>query len=353
MTAIPERAASLPPPRSGAVDFLKSFAIVGVLFIHASTSSYYLPLGSSGWLWGLFWGSISRASVPIFFLCSGALLLDPSRDLPLRKLYGRSIPRILAALFFWASAYKAFGLLRAHALSSGALVQAAKEVLTFQHEFHLYYLHIILVVYALLPATRLIAAHGDKQTLEYLLGVWFLLGILYPTLKPLWPFTLLNGIPAQWALNLTYACVGFTLLGWYLRRYARRWRVWAALGVLGFALTYGGTVGASLLDGALNVTPLNGNTPGVTLMAAGVGGAAFAALRDRPPLPGTTRMSRASFCIYLVHVFFLYTLNGHAINALTFHPALAIPLTVILMLAGCLVVWLILSHLPGVRRWLV
>ena len=342
-----------PSRRNGAVDFLKTFAILGVLFIHASTSSYYQPLGSSPWLWGLFWGSISRASVPIFLICSGALLLDPQRDLPLKKLYGKNVLRILTALFFWAMVYKVFGLLRAHTLSSATLIQGIKEVLTFQHEFHFYYLHITLLVYALLPATRLIAAHADKKALEYLPGIWFLLGIVYPTVKPLWPFTLLNGIPAQWALNLTYASVGYGLLGWYLRQYAGRWKLWAALGALGFALTYGGTIGASLLDGALNVTPLNGNTVGVALMAAGICGAAFAGLRGRPPLPGSAWLSKASFCIYLVHVFFLYTLSDHGISALMFHPALAVPLTVALMLAGSLLVYLILRRIPVVRQWLI
>lgn len=341
------------PGRNGAVDLLKSIAIIGVLFIHASTSAYYLPLGSGPWLWAIFWGSISRASVPVFFLCSGALLLDPDRSLPLKKLYGKNILRILVALLAWASAYKLFRLLRAGTLSTATLIQAGKEVLTFQHEFHLYYLHIILLVYALLPAVRLIAAHATKRTLEYLLGLWFVLGILYPSVKGMWPFTLLTGIPAQWALNLTYAAVGYGLLGWYLRKYAARWKPWAALALAGFALTWGGTVAASVLTGTLNVTPLNGNTPGVAIMAAGICGAVFAGRRGRPPLKGTAWLSKASFCVYLVHVFFLYLLEHLGINALLCHPALAIPLTVAAMLAGSLVVYVVLKRIPILNQWLI
>lgn len=50
----------------------------------------------------------------------------------------------------------------------------------------------------------------------YILGLWALLGIVYPTVKDFWPFTLLVGIPLQWRMNMTYASIGYTLLGWYL-----------------------------------------------------------------------------------------------------------------------------------------
>ena len=70
-------------PRNGAVDVLKALAIVGTVTIHASTAAYYDGFGSLPWLSAILWGTISRWAVPVFFLCSGALLLDPDRDLSL------------------------------------------------------------------------------------------------------------------------------------------------------------------------------------------------------------------------------------------------------------------------------
>ena len=93
-------------PRNGAVDVLKALAIVGTVTIHASTAAYYDGFGSLPWLSAIFWGTISRWAVPVFFLCSGALLLDPARELPLRKLWGRNILHILLAMWVWAFAYK-------------------------------------------------------------------------------------------------------------------------------------------------------------------------------------------------------------------------------------------------------
>lgn len=342
------------PRRDAAADFLKAFAIIGVLLIHASTDGYQSPMGSFDWFAALFWGSVSRASVPIFLMVSGALMLDPRRELSLKKLWTRSLPRLLLALLVWAFAYQLYRLVFfSGGITAAGLVQAAKDTLLFHHEFHLYYLHIILLVYALLPLTRLVTAHADKRTVEYLLLLWVLLGILYPTVKGLWPFTLLYGIPIQYALNLTYASVGYGLLGWYLHSYARSWKGWLAVAAAGFALVYGGTVVSSLAQGALNTRFLEGASPGVALLAAGVCGAAFAVLRDREGTRAARLLSRASFCVYLVHVFFLYLLKSLGLWANAGPCVLFVPLTAAAILACSLAVWKVLSSIPWVRSWLI
>lgn len=89
------------PMRVRQVDLAKCFAIIGVLLIHASGEGlFYLGIGSRPWMQSLFWGSISRFAVPLFFLCSGALLLGDARKVTTRHVWTRSIPHMLAALFF-------------------------------------------------------------------------------------------------------------------------------------------------------------------------------------------------------------------------------------------------------------
>ena len=69
--------------RDRSIDLLKTLAIFGVLTIHTCTLGYQHPVGSFSWLSTVFWGSVVRASVPIFLMCSGALLLHPDHALPL------------------------------------------------------------------------------------------------------------------------------------------------------------------------------------------------------------------------------------------------------------------------------
>ena len=183
--------------------------------------------------------------------------------------------------------------------------------------------------------TRLLA-RAERRTVAYLLILWLGLGILWPTFQGCWPLTLLTGIPRQWPLNLTYTCVGFTVLGWYLRAYAKNWKPWAALFALGFLWSYGGTVYLTLRDGALNVDPLMGNHLGVALMAAGLGGWVFARMGDRPAPRFCATLSQASFCIFL-----------------TCHPIVSIPLTAGAILVCSFAVWLVLHKIPVLRRWII
>lgn len=205
--------------RSVSIDLIKTIAIIGVVVIHTCSLGYQNPLMSANWLSSVFWGCLSRASVPLFFMCSGALLLDPDKPLSFKKLYTRNLPRIVLALFFWALCYKAYHLIAADNLNTAAIVQAAKELLLFRHEYHLYFLHIMMLVYVLLPIMRVFTRHASRTELRYALILWFLLGIVYPTLRPYWPLSLLGGIPSQWMLNMTYAAIGYGLLGYYINCY--------------------------------------------------------------------------------------------------------------------------------------
>ena len=69
--------------RSVPVDAAKTAAIFGTLLIHASAAGGFAGApGSFGWTSALFWNCLLRSAVPVFFLCSGALLLPPERRSP-------------------------------------------------------------------------------------------------------------------------------------------------------------------------------------------------------------------------------------------------------------------------------
>lgn len=288
-------------------------------------------------------------------MASGALLLPPERELPIKRLYTRNMARLLAALFFWAACYKLVYLWLLDSLTPWDLEAAAKNLLLFRHEEHLYYLHIMLLVYAFLPVTRLLVRNGDRQSLEYALGLWLLLGILYPTVRTLWPFTLLGGVPVQWRLNLAYSSIGYTLLGHYLTVYRPRPRRPLCLAALlaGFLLTFGGAWAASAAAGRLEEHFLEGTGAGVFLEALG-----FWGLCQRASLPewagrAAARLSKASFCVFLTHVFFLQFFARHGLRAAEGPPLFTVPLVSLLVLICGWGTYALFSRVPGVRRWLI
>lgn len=96
----PPAAASGPSARDPALDAVRALAIVLVVMTHAASPGFSFPIGSGNWWGAMAWGTLARASVPLFFMCSGALMLG--RDIPLRRLYGHNLVRLVAAMYVWA-----------------------------------------------------------------------------------------------------------------------------------------------------------------------------------------------------------------------------------------------------------
>ena len=338
--------------RDVGLDVVRALAIVLVLVIHSASAGLTMQPGSFDWWSALAWGSIARPAVPLFFMCSGALML--CRDITPKRLLTHNLPRILIAMYFWGVLYHIYGLGRE--LTLAALWDAVKRTVLLQHEFHFYYLHILLLVYAFLPAVRVFVRGASRRELRYLLGLWFVTGILLPLLRFYWPFTLIAPIESRYIMNMSYAAIGYAVLGYYLRRYGgtvrRLWYHAALWG--GLAFTFAGCAVTSLQAGALNVNFLEGMSPGPMLMALGL----FGLILNRKEWPGpmvrvTGRLARAAFCIYLVHVFFLYAFPRFGINSGVSPCALTIPATALLMLALSWLVWEALHRIPVVKTYLV
>ena len=63
--------------------------------------------------------------------------------------------------------------------------------------------------------------------------------------------------------------------------------------------------------------------------------------------------SKASFCIYLVHVFFIYIFSRLGVSAGLLPPLIGVPLLALAYLACSTAVYFVLSRIPIVNRWLI
>lgn len=343
------------PKRDAGLDVVRTLAIVMVLVIHCASAGLTQAPGTADWWGALVWGAAARPAVPLFFLCSGALMLG--REISVRRLLTHNLPRILCAMFVWAFAYRLYDMAKGAGITPAGLWDAAKRTLLCQHEFHFYYLHILLLVYACLPAVRVFVRGASRRELEYALAVWFVTGILFPLLQYFWPFTLMRPIAAWWKMPMSFSAVGYALLGHYLRQYGgsirRGW--YAGALAAGLALTFGGCAALSLRNGALSEIFLEGMSPGPMLMAVGWFGLILNRKKARPALwkALTGRLARASFCVYLCHILFLYCFRDHGLASVASPTALSIPLTALLLLGCGWLTWEVLRRIPGVNKYLI
>ncbi|MBQ7523599.1 MAG: acyltransferase family protein [Oscillospiraceae bacterium] len=332
--------------RDAAVDFSKATAIIGVVLIHACSDALTAPLFSHSWLCAVVLRTLAAASVPLFFLCSGALMLDPNKDLPLRRLYTKNLPRIILALFAWAVFYKLLDLATDGTLSWQTIRQAGKELLLFRHKYHLYFLQIMVVVYAFLPITRVFVRHASQKELRYFIGLWLLLGIVYPTVAGWKPFRLLSGTPRQWMINQTYAAIGYGVLGHYLKTNAAAFQKSGLAVAGGLLIVLFGTILMSVRRHALYAGFWEGMSIGAALMAAG-----FFTLSIRHPSWGKSafvlQLSKASFCIYLVHVAILPFCQKLGASVLL------VPVITAATIAISYGIFCLLSRIPIIRTWII
>ncbi len=340
--------------RDPALDTVRALAIVMVLVIHSAGAGLTgYPPGAPDWWGALLWGAAARPAVPLFFLCTGALMLG--REVTPRRIFTHNLPRILCAMFAWAFLYR-LAALADDGFTLAGLWDAVKRTVLFQHEFHFYFLHMLILVYVFLPVAAVFLRSASRREVEYLLAVWAVTGILLPTLVRFWPFTLVEPLELRYKMGKAYSCIGYALLGRYLRQYGdtipRRWYGLALGG--GLAVTFGGCAALSLRDGALNDIFLEGMSPGPMLMSLGL----FGLILTGKGLPGrlarpVERLARASFCIYLVHILFqrLFLRLGFSAGA---SPCLVwVPAVSLLLLVTGWLTWEVLRRIPIVRTYLV
>lgn len=348
--------------REAAIDYMKLLSCVGVIVIHCSGYGlpYYAPFTPS-WTICAFWDGIARFAVPVFFMCTGALMLTPERELSLRRIWKDYFLRVLLLLFFWAFAYKMFMALGSYVIygsfpTQNVLKASILEVLGFNHHLHLYYLQILLLIYAALPVLRVFTRAAARRELWYCIALWAALGIALPLLRLFPPVSLLGGLWEHYPINMAWSALGYALLGYAMqtREVSRReWRGFLLMFLLGFIITLGGTMLATYITGENYLEFMEGMSPGPALMAAGVFGLTRSLCVGKTGSPRLRVLVRASFCVYLIHHFFVMILRQLGLDLTVFHPAYIIPIDTVVVLLCSLIGWFILSRIPFVRKHLI
>ena len=191
-------------------DALRTMACVMVVVIHVCGRGWY-AMESSGpdwWTVNLL-DSLCRCSVPLFFMLSGAMMLD--RPLDARRLAVRT-GRLLLLWLMASAAYALMG-------------QAPLELLThpvyflqliLQSHYHLWFLRTLACIYLLLPVLRALVCHEEGRWVPWYLTVFFLFGVVRQSMGQLpvsgstWQALRLVLVPELCQYS------GYFVLGWYL-----------------------------------------------------------------------------------------------------------------------------------------
>ena len=347
-----ERASRAPSGRVEYFDVLRCIAILAVVMIHAAITEWHeIPVESARWDELTWINSALRFSVPIFFMISGALFLDPAKPVSLRVLYRRRIPRLLVAYAVWSSAYAALDVYGPG--GSGDLADFAAAAVT--GHFHLWFLLALIGLNIGTPILRRIAE--DRRIAWYFVALAVPYAGVLPLLTGIPVFgELLGDVLGSMRFDLVLGYAGYFLLGHLLHTAtpSRGALVgWSVAALVGIGVTYAGTSAVSRDAGATDERFFDFTTLNVAVVSVVVFCAAKAWGDAHRLSPRWGRaigfVAGASFGVYLVHPFFLWALRQYGISTEIASPTVGVVLVTLLACALSLIASALLRLVPRVR----
>ncbi len=213
--------------RNVGYDFVRIFAIFLVVMIHANVAYLAENQGKASWYFVMLITSICLVAVPLFFMVSGALLLDTQEVIPLKKLFFKRIGKQVIPFIVWSLVYV---LARIVMKKTPLSITAFTDLLHEPAYYQFWFMYTLLAIYLLLPVLQAVVLKLEKRHLEYVLILWLVFSTVFPVMQKFIPgFVISEHVD----LILCEGYVGYFLLGHYLKKYHSElsWKkgVWLAL----------------------------------------------------------------------------------------------------------------------------
>ena len=340
-------------------DLLRVIASFAVILIHVTSigiSDY--AMNSDVWTSSVIINSLCRWSVPVFFMVSGMFFLDPQKEVDTKKLFSKSIRRILLCIVVWGFAY---GLLDQYLYSTLTLKSVfitLYGIVTGHTGYHLWFLYTLLMLYVAVPVLRVFTKYATKQQMDYALAVWFIFGIVVGQINAAAEVVLSteSWLPYEPLALTGYA--GFFLLGIRLKSYRiseKTYRLLNTISVISAVAMPLGNVFLSRL--------FQRDCTGILEMPLGAGSCFLAValfvFASRLSIEKwsekakviLTFLGERMFGVYLVHVFFVYVLfRGFGWSLEGAWPVLRILASALLVGTVSLMISWCFSKVPGLKK---
>lgn len=202
---------SLPASRTDScrfigIDWIRCISSFMVILLHTSAITFIEF--KEGWEVGALFDSLTRCSVPLFFLISGFLLLDGKQEnlssFLLKRFLRIFLPFLMLVLIY--AIVKKWGV---EQIISAVFLPGPMD-------YHLWYVYSIIGIYLTIPVLNPLFKEKNNKVLTYYLWIWFISFILYQTLISIFSF---SWNPFK-TFNFYYfqGYLGYVVLGGWLRK---------------------------------------------------------------------------------------------------------------------------------------
>ncbi len=191
------------------IDFIKTFAILSVIFLHNSAPILIGEINLSCWMIGNVYDSMVRMAVPLFFMVSGVLLLNQKEE-PLLIFFKKRFLKVVIPLLAWSFFYL---ILKKYGLNQN--INIIKEMfISLNHPqfYHLWFLYTIIGIYLFLPILKIFIQHASQSIIIYFIFLWIISVSIAPLINYFTSLSINTYIP------MLGGYIGYLVLGYQLSK---------------------------------------------------------------------------------------------------------------------------------------
>lgn len=360
------------------VDYIRVIACFLVMLVHASENFYgadssglagsvSMLANESNRFWVAFYdGFLGRISVPLFMIVSAFLLVPMKPGTTMTQFYRRRFMRVMPPFIIFMVLYTVLPPLWNGMTLWESMADLWRIVFNFPAMAgHLWFMYPLISLYIIIPVVSPWLERASARDERIFLG-FFAASTLIPWLHTfitpeLWGECFWNRFSMLWYCS---GYIGYLVLAHYIRHHitwqrGKRLAIGAVCLLAGAAFT-GWSFWWKGVPGQIIETPLlewswEFCTPNV--LCASFGAFLLFSCIDKPKTPRLiAEVSRLSFGMYLMHMFFLSQIASAFVAGDPANPILpvsiAIPCIAIASYLCCVVTTKLLSLLPG-SKWIV
>lgn len=293
------------------LDVLRVIATFFVIIIHvAGFSLGDVEFKSIDWeIINIFY-SLTSCAVPIFVMVSGALFLNPKKDISIEIIFKKYIFRILIVFIFWSLFYSLLSNINVVLHENIRVILPNLLESFFIGHFHLWFLYMIIGLYVTVPILKLIVS--NKLICEYFILISIITVGVLPLIQKLELFEFTTVITKKMNLNLFLGFVGYFIAGFYFVNYQIEKKLKYSLLFLAVLSMIISVLSMSFLSINANNTVI-GVYDNLNINTMLVASALFILVKEifgfklfkNSFIKLINEISNVSFGIYLIHVFYL------------------------------------------------
>lgn len=355
------------------LDYLRIFACFLVMVVHAS-ENFYGAAGAgemagpqsfiaseSDRLWVSLYDGFSRMSVPLFIIISAYLLVPMREDQSIWQFYRRRFKRVIPPFAVFMVLYCTLPMLWGQLDWATARHDLSRLLLNFPSlAGHLWFMYPLISLYLFIPMISPWLRKASARE-EMFFIVLFVISTCMPYLHrwfgDLWGECFWNEYHVLWYFS---GYLGYLVMAHYIRVHlkwdrTRKLVVGSVLMVVGAALTIWSFY-SQAIPGQIHSTPVIEVgwamcTVNCVMLTAGTF-MLFSCIRSKEAPRIVTSMSKLSYGVYLMHIFWLGFWVQLVKTDLAMPSAAAIPCIALGTFISCFITARLISFIPG-SKWVI